>query len=214
MRAWPYLPVMRNLLAGYQRFRAQGWPERRAVFESLSDHGQRPQVLVIACVDSRVDPAVIFDTAPGQILIIRNVANLVPPYEPDSAYHGTSAALEFGIRVLEIPHVVVLGHGQCGGVAALLGGAPAHAGDFIANWMSIAEPARRRALVCESEDERQRCCELEVVRVSLANLRTFPWVREREAAGQLVLHGAWFAIRSGTLSLLGAGGEFEDYAAP
>jgi carbonic anhydrase len=204
---------MQNLLAGYERFRAHGWPERRAMFESLSDRGQRPQVLVIACVDSRVDPAVIFDTAPGQILTIRNVANLVPPYEPDSAYHGTSAALEFGIRVLEIPHVVVLGHGQCGGVAALLDGAPLTAGDFVANWMSIAEPARRRALVCESAEERQRCCELEVVKVSLANLRSFPWVREREAAGQLTLHGGWFAIRSGTLQLLGPDGDFVDYAA-
>jgi carbonic anhydrase len=201
---------MDDLLHGYRRFRADRWPERRATFESLSDHGQRPKVLVITCIDSRVDPAVIFDTAPGQMLTVRNVANLVPPYEPDTAYHGTSAALEFGVRVLEIPHLLVLGHGQCGGVQTLLSGAPVCAGDFVANWMSIAAAARARALVCDDPEERQRRCELEVVKVSLANLRTFPWVREREEAGKLHLHGGWFAIRSGTLSLLNEQGAFED----
>ena len=201
---------MDHLLDGYQRFRAHGWPERRATFEALSDHGQRPQVLVVACVDSRVDPAVIFDTAPGQLLTIRNVANLVPPYAPDAAYHGTSAALEFGIRVLEIPHLVVLGHGQCGGVRALLDGAPANAGDFVGQWMSIAEPARRAALACDDAGAREQCCEHEVVKVSLTNLRTFPWIAEREASGRLALHGAWFAIRTGVLRVLGGGGVFED----
>ena len=198
---------MEHLIDGYRRFRQNGWPERRATYESLSEHGQRPQVLVVACVDSRVDPAVIFDTAPGQLLTIRNVANLVPPYAPDAAYHGTSAALEFGVRVLGIPHLVVLGHGQCGGVQALLRGAPAEAGDFVANWMSLAEPARRVALACD-EPDREQCCELEVVRVSLRNLRSFPWIAEREAAGTLTLHGAWFAIRTGVLRLLGADGMF------
>ena len=203
---------MDHLLDGYQRFRARSWPERRATFEALSDHGQRPFGMVIACVDSRVDPAVIFDTAPGQLLTIRNVANLVPPYAPDAAYHGTSAALEFGIRVLEIPHLVVLGHGQCGGVRVLLDGAPAEAGDFVAQWMSIAEPARRAALACDSPEARERCCEHEVVKTSLANLRSFPWIAERERRGQLALHGAWFAIRTGTLSVLGDEGIFRDVA--
>ena len=198
---------MNELLAGYRRFRSNGWPERRAMFEGLSDLGQKPQVMVIACVDSRVDPAVIFDTAPGEILIIRNVANLVPPYQPDAAYHGTSAALEFGIRVLQIPHLVVLGHGQCGGVQALLRGAPADAGDFVANWMSLGEPARRIALTCD-EPEREQRCELELVKVSLANLRSFPWIADREAAGSLTLHGAWFAIRTGVLTVLQTDGAF------
>ena len=201
---------MHQLLAGYQRFRTHGWPERRATFEALADNGQRPQVMVVACVDSRVDPAVIFDTAPGQLLTIRNVANLVPPYAPDAAYHGTSAALEFGIRVLEIPHLVVLGHGQCGGVRALLDGTPTAAGDFVGQWMSIAEPARRAALRCDEPEARERCCEHEVVRISLANLRSFPWIAEREAAGKLTLHGAWFAIRTGVLGVLGADGVFAD----
>ncbi len=201
---------MQTLLSGYKRFRAQSWPERRATFEALSDSGQRPQALVIACVDSRVDPAVIFDTAPGQLLTIRNVANLVPPYQPDAAYHGTSAALEFGLRVLEIPQLIVLGHGQCGGVRALLDGAPPQAGDFVAQWMSIAAPARQAALRCDSPAARERCCEHEVVKVSLANLRSFPWIASREAAGTLALHGARFAIRTGVLSVLQADGVFLD----
>ena len=201
---------MDQLIEGYHRFRRSGWPERRATYEALSEHGQRPQAVVVACVDSRVDPAVIFDTAPGQLLTIRNVANLVPPYAPDAAYHGTSAALEFAVRVLEIPHLVVLGHGQCGGVQALLRGAPPNARDFVASWMSIAEPARRLAMQCDAPEERERRCELEVVRVSLANLRGFPWIAEREQAGLLTLHGAWFAIRTGVLTLLDADGQFVD----
>src|SRR5271163_1805799 len=107
---------MNILLEGYQRFRANGWPEQRRVFESLAVHGQSPKALVIACVDSRVDPGVIFDARPGELLTVRNIANLVPPYFPNSHYHCTSAALEFGVMVLEVPNLIVLGHGLCGGV--------------------------------------------------------------------------------------------------
>jgi carbonic anhydrase len=199
---------MQTLLAGYRRFRRLGWPKHHEVFERLAEHGQKPAALVVACVDSRVDPAVIFDAVPGQLLIVRNVANLVPPYEPDGSYHGTSAALEFGIRMLEIPHLVVLGHGQCGGVQALLSGAPVLRGDFVGQWMSLAQPARERALRCDPGVPVQLCCEEEVIRVSLANLMTFPWIAERVAAGQLRLHGAWFAIHSGELKLLGEDGRF------
>jgi len=199
---------MKDLLDGYQRFRHAGWPERRQVFETLSEHGQRPSALVIACVDSRVDPGVIFDAAPGQILTVRNVANLVPPYAPDVAYHGTSAALEFGVRVLGVTDLVVLGHGQCGGVSALLHGTPPMAGDFVGQWMSIAEPARARAIRCESVEARQSCCEYEVIKVSLANLLTFPWIAERVVSGALRLHGAWFAIRTGELLVLREDGAF------
>ncbi len=200
---------MEQLLDGYRRFRSRSWPERRASFEALSEQGQQPQVMVIACVDSRVDPAVIFDTAPGQLLTVRNVANLVPPYQPDAAYHGTSAAVEFGVRVLRVAHLVVLGHGQCSGARALLHGAPEEAGDFVANWMSIGAPARDKALACTHEAEQARCCELELIRISLRNLRSFPWVAEREAAGLLTLHGAWFAIYSGELALLTQDGSFQ-----
>jgi carbonic anhydrase len=200
---------MDNLLAGYRRFRATGWPEQRRVFESLARDGQAPRALVVGCVDSRVDPARIFDTAPGEVLTVRNVANLVPPYAPDSTYHGTSAALEFGVRVLEVPEIIVLGHGLCGGVKALLDGDPDNALEFVKPWMSMAEPAREKALKCIGPEAQQLYCEHEVIKISLANLMTFPWVAERVAAGTLSLHGAWFDIRIGTLMQLQPSGVFE-----
>jgi carbonic anhydrase len=199
---------MKTLLEGYRRFRTTGWPEQRRLYESLADRGQAPKALVVACIDSRVDPGRIFDAAPGEILTLRNVANLVPPYAPDPAYHGTSSALEFGVRVLEIPHVVVLGHGLCGGVRALLEDPPDTSLEFITPWMSIAEPARIRALDREAMAERQKCCELEIVKVSLANLMTFPWIAARVAAGKLMLHGAWFDVRCGELMVLQGDGSF------
>jgi carbonic anhydrase len=199
---------VKKLIAGYQRFRANGWPEQRRVFESLAQNGQSPEALVVTCVDSRVDPAMIFNAGPGEMLTVRNVANLVPPYAPDSAYHGTSAALEFGVRVIEVRHVIILGHGLCGGVKSLLDDLPGDDHEFVAHWMSIARPARQRAMLCENPVERQLCCEREVVKVSLANLMTFPWVAERVAAGKLALHGAWFNIGSGELMLLQPDGMF------
>jgi len=199
---------MENLLAGYKRFRASAWPERRKVFETLAERGQRPKALIVACIDSRVDPAMIFDAGPGELLTVRNVANLVPPYAPDTAYHGTSAALEFGVRVLEVQDLIVLGHGRCGGVQALLDGAPPSARDFVAPWMSIAETARLRTLRSSPAADRQQLCEHEVIKVSLANLLTFPWIADRIASGKLTLHGAWFAIHSGTLMTLQPDGSF------
>jgi len=199
---------METLIAGYRRFRTKGWPERRKLFEALAESGQRPKAMVVACIDSRVDPAMIFDAAPGELLTVRNVANLVPPCAPDGAHHGTSAALEFGVRMLEVPHLIVLGHGMCGGVRSLLEGAPDRAGDFVANWMSIAEPARLRAVRCAPNEDRQEYCEHEVIKVSLANLMTYPWIAERVAAGKLELHGAWFAIHSGVLMMLLPNGSF------
>jgi len=199
---------METLLAGYRRFRAHGWPEQRRLFESLATHGQSPKVLVVACVDSRVDPARIFDAAPGEMLTVRNVANLVPPYAPDGAPHGTSAALEFGVRVLEVRQIMVMGHGSCGGVRALLDGAPEQAHAFIAVWMSIAQPARARAMQRALAGERQQCCEHEVIKVSLDNLMTYPWVAERVAAGRLALQGSWFDIRTGELMTLQSDGSF------
>jgi carbonic anhydrase len=198
---------MDRLLDGYQRFRTTGWPERRARFAALARHGQSPQALVIACSDSRVDPGMIFEAGPGEIFTIRNIAGLVPPYEPDSRFHGTSAALEFGVRALEVPDVIVLGHAMCGGIQALLAGAPHPAGDFVTSWMRLAEPAKRRVLACHSADP-QTDCELEAIKLSLGNLMTFPWIAERVAAGTLRLHGASFDIRSGILSLLQPDGSF------
>jgi carbonic anhydrase len=198
---------MKNLLAGYQRFRANEWPKQKKAFETLAQ-GQSPKTLVLTCVDSRVDPAMIFDSAPGEVLTVRNVANLVPPYAPDANHHSTSAALEFGVRELEVKHIMVLGHGSCGGVRALLEGAPARAREFIAPWMSIAEPARARAVLETSPEMRQQVCEREVVGVSLANLMTFPWIAERVASGRLQLHGAWFAIYTGELLIRQPDGSF------
>ena len=143
------------------------------------------------------------------MLTVRNVANLVPPYAPDVAYHGTSAALtEFGVRILEVQNILVLGHGLCGGVQSLLEGAPENARDFIAPWMSMADAARPLAMRCASPEERRQCCEHEVVKISLANLMTFPWIADAVRDGELALHGAWFDIRNGVLLLLQPDGSF------
>lgn len=199
---------MNKLLEGYRRFRAKGWPEQSSVFESLARNGQSPECLVVTCVDSRVDPAMIFDAGPGEMLTVRNVANLVPPYAPDSNYHGTSAAVEFGVRVLEVKHVIVLGHGLCGGVKSLLANTPGNEHEFIATWMSIAGPARELAMQSSDAAGRQRLGEHEVIKVSMANLLTFPWIAERVKAGKLKLHGAWFDIEKGELMVLQPDGTF------
>lgn len=200
--------MMDRLLNGYKRFRDDVWPERRRLFESLADDGQQPRVMVISCADSRVDPGMIFDAGPGELFVVRNVANLVPPHAPDSAYHGTSAALEFAALVLKVREILVMGHALCGGVRALLEGSRAEATDFIAPWIGLAARARERALLCDDPVERQLCCEKETVKVSLENLMTFPWIADRVAAGELRLHGAHFDIRTGELSLLRADGRF------
>ncbi len=200
---------MDKLIDGYRRFRAQGWPERRRLFEMLASAGQSPRAMVLSCADSRVDPGMIFDAGPGELFVVRNVANLVPPYAPDGSYHGTSAALEFGVRVLEVSHLLVMGHAQCGGIRALLTGVPAEAGDFVAGWIRIAESARTLALACDDGTDTQLCCEWETVKLSLANLMTFPWIRDRVVAGTLTLHGGHFDIHSGALHLLGPDGRFQ-----
>ena len=204
---------MERMLDGYHRFRAGQWADRRRQFERLADTGQSPRAMIVSCADSRVDPGMIFDAGPGEILVVRNVANLVPPYAPDSAYHGTSAALEFGVRVLKVRDLMVMGHGLCGGVRAMLEGAPPEASDFIAPWIGIADRAKRRALACDDGADRQLCCEQEVIKLSLDNLLGFPWIAERVAEGSLRLHGAHFDIRTGRLSVLGADGEFTAVAA-
>lgn len=198
---------MDALIAGYRRFRAGAWPERRALFEHLATEGQAPRAMVIACADSRVDPAMIFDVAPGEIFVVRNVANLVPPWQPDGAYHGTSAAVEFGVRALGVRDLIVMGHGLCGGARALLEGVPETLGEFVGPWIRLAERARTRTLACAPADP-QLTCEQETVRVSLENLRTFPWIAALEAEGRLRLHGAHFDIRTGVLALLRPDGGF------
>ncbi len=195
-----------DLLDGYRRFRGEVWPRERERFETLAARGQSPHTMVVCCSDSRADPQMIFGAAPGELFVLRNVANLVPPYAPDGAYHGTSAALEFGVRALGVGQVVVMGHALCGGVRALLEGAPAETPDFVEPWMRIAEPARRIALRCEPGGARQECCEHETVRLSARNLMTFPWIAERVAAGRLRIRGFHFGIKSGALREIGVDG--------
>jgi carbonic anhydrase len=201
-----------DLLDGYQRFRTSEYRRQRERWEELSQ-GQAPKVMVIACSDSRVDPAQIFDTLPGEIFVVRNVANLVPPFELGGGRHGVSAALEFAVTQLEVPEIVVLGHGACGGVHAALtqrfkDAAPG-AGGFIAHWVDMLDEARERIVAEHGEGEAAiRALELETVRVSIANLRTFPCIPEREAAGKLRIQGAYFAIRDGVLHVMGNDGAF------
>ena len=201
-----------DLVAGYRRFRSTNWSRQRARWAELSE-GQSPRVMVIACSDSRVDPAQIFDTSPGEIFVVRNIANLVPPFELGGGRHGVSAALEFAVTQLEVPEIVVMGHGACGGVHAALTrsfvGKPAGEGGFIAHWVDMLDDARERIVAEHGTGEAAtRALELETVRVSIANLRTFPCIPEREAAGKLRIHGAYFAIAEGVLHVMDENGRF------
>jgi len=194
------------LIDGYRRFRERGWLAQHERWAELAE-GQSPKVMVIACSDSRVDPAQIFDARPGEMFVVRNVANLVPPFEPDTAYHGVSAALEFAVTQLQVEELVVMGHGFCGGCAAALTGqfddAGHGAGHFIAHWIDMLSAARDRIRAEHPGLERAAFQEMELegVRISLRNLRTFPWVSEREQDGRLKLHGAYFAIDDGILHI-------------
>jgi len=198
---------MDDLIEGYRRFRSGTWQSERSRFEELSRLGQRPRTLVIACSDSRTDPQMVFNAAPGELFVVRNVASLAPPYGPDDHPHGTSAAIEFAVRSLRVREIVVMGHAMCGGIKALLNGAPAEVSDFVGQWVRIAEPARVRAMTAPPE-RRQDICEHEAVRLSLANLMTFPWIRSTVDAGALKLHGCFFGIRSGVLERLDQDGIF------
>lgn len=195
-----------DLLAGYRRFRGEGWAHQRARWAELAT-GQSPRVMVVACSDSRVDPSIVFDASPGEMFVVRNVANLIPPFELGGRLHGVSAALEFAVTQLEVPEIVVLGHGSCGGVAAAISkrfeDKPPGEGGFIARWIEMLDAERDR-IVAELGEGREaaRALELAGVRVSIANLRTFPCIPPRETAGKLRIHGAYFAIDDGVLHLM------------
>lgn len=200
-------PVISELIAGYHRFREQGWAPERERWSKLKD-GQQPRVMVIACSDSRVDPTQIFDVSPGEIFVVRNVAALVPPFEQTPGHHGVSAALEFAVQFLKVEEVLVLGHGMCGGCQAALsknlhGNEPGQGG-FVADWISLLDKARDKvaAELGTEGREAERAMELAGVKVSLENLRTFPCVQSKEGKGQLTLRGAYFAISDGILHLL------------
>ena len=211
------MPEFRALIDGYRRFRAGDYVEQRQRYDALANRGQSPKVMVIACSDSRVDPTRVFDTEPGQMFVVRNVANLVPPYEPGGGQHGASAAVEYAISQLEVHHIVVFGHAHCGGIQASLDGrfddAADGEGGFIGRWMSMIAPARDRIRVAAGlspDIDAAAALELEAIRLSLANLRSFPFVAAAEAAGSVRLQGAHFGIADGVLRVLDpSSGRFE-----
>lgn len=207
-------PVFARLIEGYRRFRETSWSPNRERWQALRE-GQQPEVMIIACSDSRVDPSQIFDVDPGEIFVVRNVAALVPPFETTPGHHGVSAALEFAVQVLKVKEILVMGHGKCGGCKAALTqelhGTEPGEGGFIAEWIRMLDPVREpivAQLGTEGRDA-ERAMEQAGVKVSLQNLRTFPCVRRKERDGELKLRGAFFAIADGQLHVLDeATGEF------
>lgn len=204
---------IQKFIHGFRDFQEEYFHEDHELFDRLKQ-GQRPKVVLIGCSDSRVDPSMMVRSEPGDLFIVRNVANLVPPCEHDQAYHGVSAALEYAVCHLEVEHIIVLGHSCCGGIRSLMEGIPADKnGEYISKWVSIAERAKQQVLekfATASTERQAKACEHASILVSLENLLTFPWVKERVDAGRLDLHGWYFDIESGNLySYRPATGKFE-----
>jgi carbonic anhydrase len=201
------MPYLTQLIEGYRRFREKSWEGERGRWAELAE-GQNPRVMILACADSRSDPAQIFDSRPGEMFVARNIAALAPPYETSSGFHGVSAALEFAVTQLEVGEILVMGHGMCGGCAAALTGqfddVPSGEGHFIGDWVRMLEAKRDEVRARHQQLDRDAFLDMEreAVKVSLANLRTFPWIAEREKRGALKLHGAHFSIAEGRLSIL------------
>lgn len=193
-----------HLEAGYRAFLGERFVRERARYQVVADR-QRPEVMVIGCCDSRVSPEVIFDARPGELFVMRNVANLVPPYSPDGLLHGVSAALEFAVQALEVKHIVVLGHARCGGIRAFAAGdAPLTPGDFIGRWMALIEPAAEGVGARGARPLAEYLAELEQASTvrTLGNLMTFPFVRRRVETQELQLHAAYFDVANGRLAVL------------
>ncbi|MDP6688780.1 MAG: carbonic anhydrase [Alphaproteobacteria bacterium] len=194
------------LLEGYREFKKNNLAHESERYRQLAEQGQKPETLVIACCDSRAAPEIIFNALPGEIFVVRNVANLVPSYNPDGEYHSTSAALEFAVQSLKVKHIVVLGHGRCGGIMAALdeSAEPLSPGDFIGKWMGLLNPAVEAISTIRgmTDAERQTALERHSIGNSIENLRTFPCVSILEGKNRLSLHGAWFDISSGELWIM------------
>jgi len=193
-----------RLIEGYSVFLSERLPHEQSRYRALAEHGQRPEVMVIGCCDSRCSPELIFDAGPGEVFVSRNIANLVPPYTPDSAQRSMSAALEFAVQALKVKHIVVLAHAQCGGIRAYAEEAePLSPGDFIGNWMSIIEPAAKAVGPRGERSLQEYVTALEQTSAvkTLDNLMTFPYVRSRVEAGKLELHAAYFGVATGDLSI-------------
>jgi carbonic anhydrase len=193
-----------QLVEGYRSFLDQSLPKEQARFQELAATGQNPEVMVIGCCDSRVSPEVIFNARPGEIFVVRNVANLVPPFSPDGELHGTSAALEFAVQALKVKHIVVMGHGRCGGIRAYADDAqqPLSPGDFIGKWIKQLGPAAEQTGgrgMHETLDLYVERLALAGIEASIANLRTFPCVQILESKGRIQLHGAYFDVSTGVL---------------
>lgn len=208
------MPYMKQLIEGYRRFRENDWARERDRWAELAE-GQSPQVMILACGDSRSDPSQIFDGRPGEMFVARNIAALAPPYETSHGFHGVSAALEFAVTQLNVGELLVMGHGMCGGCAAALTGqfdeVPPGEGHFIGDWVRMLSDARDGVRARHAELDRAAFLDMEyeAVKVSLANLRTFPWIAQRERDGELKLHGAHFSVSEGRLYLLDeSDGEF------
>jgi len=205
-----------RLTDGYRAFRSLRLPMEQTRFRELAERGQSPEVMVIGCCDSRVAPEGIFDARPGELFVVRNIANLVPPYSPDGEYHGISAALEYGVAELKVKHIVVLGHAHCGGVKAFAEeAAPLSTGDFIGKWMSLMAPVAAKVGPRGNLPLAEYLGRLERASIvaSLGNLLTFPRLRSRVETNALVLHGAYFGVATGMLSVLDpATGEFSPVA--
>ena len=195
--------IPRNLVEGFQRFREQHFESNDSLYQQLVTEGQTPKTMVVACCDSRVDPALVLDCEPGDLFVIRNVANLVPPVEGRAGHHGTTAAIEYGVCNLGVDHIIVLGHAHCGGIGTLVkSGGVSNPGSFIDDWMCLVESARSSVMTempNATLKEQMRACEQRAILVSLGNLMTFSWVRERVEAGKLTLHGWYFDIENGQL---------------
>ena len=190
------------LIEGYERFRKKNF-EEKSLSENLFHEGQNPKVLIVACCDSRVDPAILTECDPGDIFVVRNIANLIPPFESDLHHHGTSAALEYGVKVLKISDIIILGHSHCGGIRSLFE-APddKDPSSFIDTWMDIAKPAKEHVVEQypnDSIEEQARHCEKESLLLSLKNLKTFPWIAERVAAKTLSIHAWYFDLETGDI---------------
>ena len=202
-----------HLLTGYANFMAGRYSREKDRYRDLASVGQSPTTMMIACCDSRAAPELIFDSAPGEMFVLRNVANLVPTYQPDGGQHGTSAAIEFAVKALEIANIVVMGHGRCGGIKAALNpeSSPLDEGDFIGKWMSMLGelPSQLGTNSMMTATEQQTALERISIRNSIRNLRTFPYVASLEAEGKLAVHGAWFDISTGELWVMDyASGDF------
>jgi carbonic anhydrase len=196
-----------DLIEGYRRYTGERLPEERRRLAQLARLGQAPRAMVIGCCDSRAAPETVFSTGPGELFVVRNVANIVPPYAPDDAHHSTSAAIEFAVRDLMVPDVVVLGHSLCGGIGAYIKGRELEEirGEFIGPWIDLLKGSRAEAEETDqalADKDLQRAVEEVVVRRSLKNLMTFPFVREKVEAGDVAVHGAHFGIATGELRIM------------